>query len=41
MLVYNKNYPILALNCVLKNSKRMISASGINGRCRKNDIKED
>jgi len=41
MLGCNKNYPTLALKCVLKNSKRMISTLGINRRCRNNDIKED
>ena len=41
MLGCNKNYPTLALNYMLKNLKRMISASGINRRCKNNDIKED
>ena len=39
MLECNKNYVILALNCVLKNSKRIISASGIKRRYRDNNIK--
>jgi len=38
MLGYYKNYVILALNCMLKNSKGIISASGIDGRYRNNDI---
>ena len=38
MLVYNKNYTILALNCTLKNSKRTISALEIKRRCRNNNI---
>ena len=38
MLGYNKNYIILALNCVLKNSKGMISALEINRRYRNNNI---
>ena len=29
MLEYNKKYAILAFNCILKNSKEMILASGI------------
>ena len=41
MLGYNKNYTILILNCILKNSKRMISASEIERRNRNNNIKED
>jgi len=41
MLECNKNYVILALNYVLKILKGTISASGINRRSRKNDIKED
>jgi len=32
------NYAILALNCILKNSKEIILALGINKRCRKNNI---
>ena len=39
MLEYNKNYTTLALNCILKNSKRMISASRINKRIRLEHIK--
>ena len=38
MLGCNKNYAILALNCVIKNSKRIISASEINRRYRNNNI---
>ena len=34
MLEYNKNYTILALNYILKNLKRIISASEIKRRCR-------
>ena len=30
MLEYNKNYATLALECALKNSKEIISASEIN-----------
>ena len=41
MLGYNKNYTILALNCILKNSKRTISASLIKKRGRNNNIKEE
>jgi len=41
MLGYNKNYVILALNCTLKNSKEIISMSGINKRCRNYNIEED
>ena len=29
MLGFNKNYTILALNCTIKNSKGIISVSGI------------
>ena len=32
MLEYNKDYAVLALNCVLKNSKKIISESGIEGK---------
>ena len=40
-LGYNKNYVILVLNYVLKNSKKMVSISGICRRDRnKNVIKE-
>jgi len=38
MLEYNKNYATLAFNYILKNSKKMISASGIKRRCRNNNI---
>ena len=41
MLGCNKNYATLALKYVLKNSKRTISASGINRRYRNNNLKED
>jgi len=41
MLKYNKNYVTLALNYMLKNSKRMISVSGINRRHRNNNIKNN
>ena len=34
MLGYNKNYAILALNCMLKNSERTISVLGIYKRDR-------
>ena len=39
MLEYNKNYIILALNCMLKNSKGMILVSEIKKRNRNNNIK--
>jgi len=39
MLEYNKNYTILVLNCILKNSKKMISASRIKRKNRNNNIK--
>ena len=38
MLRYNKNYATLALNCVLKNSKRILLVLEINRRYRNNDI---
>ena len=38
MLKCNKNYATLALNCVLKNLKRILSASEINKRYRNNNI---
>jgi len=38
ILGYNKNYATLALNCMLKNSKRILSASGINKKYRNNNI---
>jgi len=40
MLRYNKNYIILAFNCILNNLKRMISVSGIKKRDRNNNIKK-
>jgi len=40
MLRYNKNYIILALNCMLKNSKGIISVSEIKKRDRNNNIYE-
>ena len=36
----NKNYAILAFNCILKNSKKIILVSGIQKRGRNNDIKK-
>ena len=39
MLEYSKNYAILALNCILKNSKKTILALGIDRRYRNNNIK--
>jgi len=39
MLGCNKNYATLVFNCILKNSKGMISASGIKGRSKNNNIK--
>ena len=41
ILGYNKNYATLALNYVLKNSKRTISVLEIERRSRKNNIKEN
>jgi len=41
MLRYHKNYATLALNCVLKNSKGILSVSGIDGRYINNNIEED
>ena len=38
MLGYNKNYITLALNYILKNSKRIISALEIKRKCKNNDI---
>ena len=38
MLGYNKNYATLALNCTLKNLKGTILASGVNRRCRNNNM---
>ena len=39
MLEYNKNYTTLALNYILKNSKRTISALEIKKMDRNNNIK--
>ena len=41
MLEYNKNYAILALNCILKNSKGTISVLEANRRDRNNNIKRN
>jgi len=41
MLEYNKNYAILALNYTLKNSRRILSVSGIDRKYRNDNIKED
>ena len=41
MLECNKNYVILALNCILKNSKRKISVLEIKRRDRNNSMKEE
>ena len=41
ILGYNKNYAILALNCILKNSKKILSASEINKKYRNNNIDND
>ena len=41
MLGYNKNYAILALNCVLKNLKKTLLVLGINRRYKKNNIETD
>ena len=41
MLGYSKNYATLALNCILKNSKRTILALEIRKIYRNNGIKED
>jgi len=41
MLGYNKNYAILALNCILKNSKKIVSVSGIKRKSQNNNIKEE
>ena len=41
MLRCNKNYTTLALNCILENSKEIISASQIKRRGRNNNIKEE
>jgi len=39
MLEYNKNYIILALDCILKNLKKTISISEIERRDRNNSLK--
>jgi len=39
MLGYNKNYAIPILNCILKNSKGIISVSRIERRGKNNNIK--
>jgi len=41
ILGYNKNCATLALDCVLKNSKRTILVLEIERRSRKNNIKEN
>ena len=41
MLGYDKNSAALALNCILKNSKRIISALEIEKKVKNNNIKED
>jgi len=41
MLGSNKNYIILALNCMLNNSKETILALEIKRRGKNNNIKED
>ena len=41
MLKCNKNYVVLALNYVLKNSKRTLSVSGINRRYRNNNVENE
>jgi len=41
MLEYNKNFAILALNYILKNSKKIILISEIKRRDRNNNIKEE
>ena len=41
MLGYNKNYAILALNCILKNLKRIILVLEIERRNRNNSIQEE
>ena len=40
MLRCNKNYTTLALYCILKNSRRTISALGIDKIYRNNNIEE-
>jgi len=41
MLEYNKNYVALALNYMLKNSKRMISVLEIKKRDKNNSIRKE
>ena len=41
MLRYKKNYVTIAFNYMLKNSKRIISVSGIKKKDRNNNIKEE
>ena len=41
MLGCNRNYAMLALNYVLKNSKGALSVSGINGKYRNNNIENN
>jgi len=41
MIEYNKDYVILAFNCMLKNSKKTILVSEIERRDRNNSIKEE
>jgi len=41
MLECNKHYAILALNCILKNSKGKITVSEIKRRDRNNSMKEE
>ena len=38
MLGYNKNYAILAFNCILKNSKRTLSMLEINRKYKNKNI---
>ena len=41
MLEYNKNYVILVLNYILKNSRKTLSISEIDRRYKNNNIKND
>jgi len=41
MLEYNKDYAILVLNCILKNSKKVILVLEINWRDRNYSIKKE
>jgi len=41
MLEYNKDYVILVLNCILKNSKKVILVLEINWRDRNYSIKKE